>query len=75
MSGNAAYVIGAIIDTDVGKDRVFRLFADPLKLESHKYVLPNLTAIIECDDKKASVNASGAMAVIVRGIHFGHFKS
>ncbi|XP_065063190.1 uncharacterized protein LOC135689776 [Rhopilema esculentum] len=65
VAGNAAYVIGAIIDTDVGKNRVFRLFADPSKLESHKYVLPNLTAIIECDDKKASVNASGTIAVIV----------
>lgn len=65
IAGNAAYVLGAILDTDVGKDNIFRLFLDPLKLDQHKYILPNLTAIMESCDGKAATNASGTLAVMV----------
>lgn len=69
IAGNSAYVLGAILDTDVGKEKIFRLFADPLKLDHRKYILPNLTAIMESDDSKAAINASGTLAVLVRHIY------
>ena len=65
MSGNAAYVLGAILDTDIGKDKVFRLFSDPTRLDQHRYILPNLTSIMESGDEKAAVNASGTLSVMV----------
>eukprot|EP00794_Sanderia_malayensis_P011951 gene11951-13188_t len=65
VSGNAAYVLGAILDTDVGKDKIFRLFSDPHKLDQHKYILPNLTAIMESGNEKAAINSSGTLSVMV----------
>ena len=65
MAGNAAYILGAILDTDVGKDKVYRMFADPTHLNDNKHVLPNLAAIIESDDDDAATNASGTLSVMV----------
>ena len=65
IAGNAAYVLGALFDSDVGRVKVIELLNDEDRLEETQHCLPNLGALIETYDLEAMTNASGTASLIV----------
>ncbi|XP_065652018.1 uncharacterized protein LOC100215940 isoform X3 [Hydra vulgaris] len=64
IAGNAAYVIGALIDSPVGKEKVVALLQNEDRVEDTQHCLPNLAAIIETGDPEPMTNASGTASLI-----------
>lgn len=68
VAGNAAYVLGALLDNDVGRKKVVLLLRDEDQSLETQRCLPNLGALIETFDLEAMTNASGTASLIVSNL-------
>lgn len=64
VAGNAAYILGALLECDQGREKTIELIKDPNKVEDTQHLLPNLAALIEIYDLEPQTNASGTTALI-----------
>ena len=76
VAGNAAYILGAIIDCEEGQSIIFQLLGDPQRLPDTQHCLPNLGALFAPPhpgdgtydplhyDLEAATNASGTTSLI-----------
>ena len=66
MAGNAAYVLGALIDSEDGRERVLeKILRVPAHFEETQNCIPNLGQLIEIHDLESMTNASGTASLLV----------
>lgn len=62
MAGNAAYIIGTIAETEVGRRRVISLSES--RHEERKKILPDLVDLLVSKDSESVMNAAGTIGTL-----------
>lgn len=65
IAGNAAFVLGSILEDEVGRKKVIQLLNDEKREDDTSYLLPSLTALIQTHELEAMTNASGAISLLL----------
>lgn len=66
MAGNASFLLGAILEDELGRKKVIECLMDESRPEDKGYLVPSLTALIQTHELEAMTNASGTMSLLVR---------
>ena len=65
IAGNAAFILGSILEDPTGRRKTMHLLQDEKHADDTSYLLPSLTALIQTHEPEAMTNASGTLSLLV----------
>jgi len=69
IAGNAAFILGSILENETGRSKVMELLKDEKHEDDTSYLLPSLIALIQTREPEAMTNASGTVSLLVSYIN------